>query len=563
MRLLRFDDDDNYTFSENFVGQAVIPPYAILSHTWGADGDEITYKDVLNIDYEVRKKPGFKKLQFCARQAKADKLEHFWIDTCCIDKSDSTELNEAINSMFSWYAKSKVCYVYLTDVHIKEEDCKAAIEETFLQIRNHKSNDNTSSAGHDDDDLNRWYNPSTWGDLGSTHLLHPDRGAVAVCHSRMLLGPQLQMSRWFKRGFTLQELLAPRNIKFYSSDDVYMFNKDQDSAFILSDITGIPRNALLGSVPLSHYGVDERFNWVASRKTTREEDIAYCMLGIFNVFIPLIYGEGEANASYRLRRAIKEKEFAGQEAGQFFMEGSSTGRAKREGLGAPFLHGLLGGIGGSLATLSFMASTTQLGGVGLRTATVAPSPLPSSQSRSVPASTSPGASPASTSPGASDTLSETQMTPNGQSDSQSSTVKNPVEESVEAATDRSTASLLSRRYGCTVEVRLRSYTYRLPENDLLRSLRELFPLIPDEAFRLARKDGCYQVWLPRELTEAERARITTQRVRQLDRLASFSQPSANLSATDEQSPYHLDPVSFQYLYHLRDCPLDTWQHQTK
>ena len=71
-----------------------IPPYAILSHTWGSDDEENAFH---NLD---KSRPGYKKLLFCGEQAKKDGLEYFWVDTCCIDKSSSAELQEAIATMF-------------------------------------------------------------------------------------------------------------------------------------------------------------------------------------------------------------------------------------------------------------------------------------------------------------------------------------------------------------------------------------------------------------------------------------------------------------------------------
>ena len=90
----------------------MIPLYAILSHT--ADTEEVTLKDM--IDGSGISKPGYDKIRFCGEQARRDDLEYFWVDTCCIDKSNSAELQEAINSMFCWYRNAAKCYVYLSDV---------------------------------------------------------------------------------------------------------------------------------------------------------------------------------------------------------------------------------------------------------------------------------------------------------------------------------------------------------------------------------------------------------------------------------------------------------------
>src|SRR5262249_11848592 len=89
-----------------------IPPYAILSHTWGNDGDEVSYQDI-KTRYAQEKK-GYAKIQYCCTQALADGIQYAWVDTCCIDKGNNTESSEAINSMFDWYAKADICYAYLS-----------------------------------------------------------------------------------------------------------------------------------------------------------------------------------------------------------------------------------------------------------------------------------------------------------------------------------------------------------------------------------------------------------------------------------------------------------------
>jgi hypothetical protein len=118
MRLLQRQGNDSFRLVYRVDEQ--IPPYAILSHTWGSEEDEVTFKDVVDGTYKKRK--GYRKLQFCAKQAAEYGLEFFWIDTCCIDKSSSAELQEAIGSMFRWYKDSAKCYVYLTDVSMELSD---------------------------------------------------------------------------------------------------------------------------------------------------------------------------------------------------------------------------------------------------------------------------------------------------------------------------------------------------------------------------------------------------------------------------------------------------------
>ncbi|OAL56447.1 WD40 repeat-like protein [Pyrenochaeta sp. DS3sAY3a] len=242
MRLLHLEANGDVSCAEH-VGTGV-PPYAILSHCWGEDYEEVSFKDLVNKTYVDKK--GFTKLTFCATQAFEDGLHFFWIDTCCIDKSSSAELSEAINSMYQWYAKASKCYAYLSDVQCND------------------------STGHDTPQ-------GTWREA-------------------------FKRSRWFTRGWTLQELLAPASVRFYSSEGILL----GDRLSLLTDIhdsTGISVKALQGE-DMSFFNVNERMSWAQNRKTKREEDRAYSLLGIFKVHLPLIYGEGEANAFKRLEDEI-------------------------------------------------------------------------------------------------------------------------------------------------------------------------------------------------------------------------------------------------------------------
>ena len=101
MRLLQRSNTSEFSLNKDLVGDDIIPPYAILSHTWGADTTEVTFEDLTNST--GKDKPGYEKIRFCGEQAGQDDLEYFWVDTCCINKADFTELSEAINSMFRWY----------------------------------------------------------------------------------------------------------------------------------------------------------------------------------------------------------------------------------------------------------------------------------------------------------------------------------------------------------------------------------------------------------------------------------------------------------------------------
>jgi hypothetical protein len=112
MRLVERKDNDDFGLTKYFIDN--VPPYAILSHRWGADGEEVTFKDLT--DSTGKDKAGYAKLRFCAEQAERDGLQYFWVDTCSIDKSSSAELTEAINSLFRWYRHAAKCYAYLSDV---------------------------------------------------------------------------------------------------------------------------------------------------------------------------------------------------------------------------------------------------------------------------------------------------------------------------------------------------------------------------------------------------------------------------------------------------------------
>jgi hypothetical protein len=240
MRLLKYSNESEFSLTEDYVDNT--PRYAILSHKWG--GEEVTYRDI--IDGTGKDKAGYVKIRFCGEQAKRDGWQHFWVDTCCIDKSNNTELSEAINSMFRWYRDAAKCYVYLSDVP------RPAVD----------TND----------------------------------------QSTQLWESAFRQSRWFTRGWTLQELIAPKSIEFFSKDGGFLGDKKSLERHIC-EITGIPAKALQGHA-LSDFSVSERLAWAESRQTTRDEDIAYSLLGIFNVYMPLVYGEGRENAFKRLLEEI-------------------------------------------------------------------------------------------------------------------------------------------------------------------------------------------------------------------------------------------------------------------
>src|SRR5690242_16317668 len=117
MRLLRWNSQQELSVTEDLHDDDV-PSYTILSHTWDPDGDEVTFTELQT--GQGRGKTGYKKIQFCGEQARKAGVDHFWVDTCCINKENHVELSEAITSMFRWYHNAVKCYVFLSDVSTRQ-----------------------------------------------------------------------------------------------------------------------------------------------------------------------------------------------------------------------------------------------------------------------------------------------------------------------------------------------------------------------------------------------------------------------------------------------------------
>lgn len=276
------------------------PPYAILSHTWG--GEEILYRDMLWIQdfrrthesdslsshergklqdgstdpptndpaapgpaarslpvedeecppYEeveesstedqstarsLRARHGYQKILNIAEHCRVSQIGYFWIDTCCIDKTSSLEVTEAVLSAYRWYRDATVCFMYLADVP-------------------------------------------------PTDVLH-DRDSV------------FRRSWWFTRGWTLIELIAPTARVWFDQDWNFIFPETP----LISEITGIDEPYLESASP-TFACVAKRMSWAAHRSTTRQEDVAYCLMGLFDVSMQVLYGEGPQNAFMRLQRKI-------------------------------------------------------------------------------------------------------------------------------------------------------------------------------------------------------------------------------------------------------------------
>jgi hypothetical protein len=230
----------------SFDDETTPPPYAILSHTWGGDADEVTFTDIISGNGTA--KHGYNKIRFCGYQAQQDGLQYFWVDTCCIDKTDRAELSHAIQSMFLWYQNATKCYVYLSDVSTRK------------------------------------------------------RKIIATQHIECTWEPAFRSSRWFTRGWTLQELLAPSVVEFFSHNWDRLGDK-RSLGSLIHKITGISQDVLNGS-PLSQSSINDRLRWTEGRETKHEEDRTYSLLGIFGVELAPMYGEGAASAFKRLMNEI-------------------------------------------------------------------------------------------------------------------------------------------------------------------------------------------------------------------------------------------------------------------
>ena len=214
-----------------------IPPYVILSHRW--EDKEITYKDLTEPKQDPSKLEGWTKLDSFCSLVRQDGWEWAWMDTCCIDKSSSAELSEAINSMYQWYRQAGFCIAYLADISIVKD-------ETGIERK------------------------------------------------------RFWKSEWFKRGWTLQELLASREVVFYDRSWKAIGTRTRLKAHV-SRATHINTHHL--SAP-SEASVAAKMSWASDRQTSRPEDIAYSLLGLFDVNMPLLYGEGEYKAFQRLQYEI-------------------------------------------------------------------------------------------------------------------------------------------------------------------------------------------------------------------------------------------------------------------
>ena len=224
--------------------------YAILSHRWIEQ--EVNYEEMVDLERvvkekqkEIRGRGGYQKILGTCEQAKKDGYEWLWVDTCCIDKRSSAELSEAINAMYRWYENSRVCYVYLHDV---------------------------------------------------TDPSFPTAGDSEKCPSSE------GWPEWFLRGWTLQEMIAPKDVQFFNKGWQPIGNK-KTLTDTLARITGVAEHILTGGLSFNRPCVAQIMSWAADRETTRIEDQAYSLLGLLGVNMPMLYGEGK-KAFHRLQLEI-------------------------------------------------------------------------------------------------------------------------------------------------------------------------------------------------------------------------------------------------------------------
>lgn len=201
---------------------------------------EVTFQDIQNLEV-AKRKAGFSKVYKACERACNYSFEWIWIDSCCINKESSAELSEAINSMYQYYEDAGVCYAYLCDAS-REDDPR---------------------------------------------------------YSKFML----QGCRWFKRGWTLQELLAPSFVVFLDKHWAEIGTR-WSLRDAISAITSIPSHVFEDAGVMEKISIAQKMSWAALRETTRPEDQAYCLMGLFGVSMSPIYGEGSAKAFMRLQQEI-------------------------------------------------------------------------------------------------------------------------------------------------------------------------------------------------------------------------------------------------------------------
>ncbi|KAI1208061.1 HET-domain-containing protein [Annulohypoxylon truncatum] len=250
-------DTKNITLEFLNEAQVLNHPYAILSHVWGHE--EVLWHEVRDDRTAIQSKAGWEKIiRFCATAAKYG-FAYAWVDTCCIDKRSSADLTEAINSMYKYYHDAAVCFIYLEDVH--------------------KCIDKGSNA---------------------------PPGATTATRDQLLSA--VRTTKWISRGWTLQELLAPSRRCFFAADWSEI-EEGGDLLDVLAETAEISRQLIEDRSLLRSFCIAERMRWASKRNVTRGEDVAYSLMGLFDVHMPVMYGEGAEVAFRRLQREIMQSSF--------------------------------------------------------------------------------------------------------------------------------------------------------------------------------------------------------------------------------------------------------------
>ncbi|KAI6812583.1 hypothetical protein KC367_g8408 [Hortaea werneckii] len=272
------------------------PPYAILSHTW--EDDEVLFKDMDDLE-RAKAKSGWQKIEYICRQALEDGLEWAWVDTCCIDKSSSAELSEAINSMFNWYECSAVCYVYLCDLtmSVTLRDDAPTVSEWLEQAKQMTPGVSGLNVHGSNYSATLWKGHVAYLKKVASETMSrirkrvDDEGSSRPCNELDLLLIEtleaFSKAKWWSRGWTLQELLAPRNVAFMDQH-WQLIARLPELVVTVSTVSSVDVEVLLKTAPLKSRCVAERLSWASRRSTTREEDTAYALLGIFDVNMPLL-----------------------------------------------------------------------------------------------------------------------------------------------------------------------------------------------------------------------------------------------------------------------------------
>jgi len=262
------------------------PNYAILSHTW--EDDEVLFEDIRDTsksDWSARK--GYFKIKKTCAQALQDGCDFVWIDTCNINKDSSTELSEAINSMFRWYRDATICYAYISDSMIGDDrslpQCRWltrgwTLQEMIAPDRVH-------------------FYDMDWGFLGSRISLARDLSAATGIHEAVLLRrhrPGISQSHPPSDPVPSGLLV----VKKTGEDKAPLFKTAERDCRCCPSREDVDVESML-----EKFSVAQKMKWASKRTTTREEDIAYCLMGLFDVNMPLLYGEG-SKAFYRLQEAI-------------------------------------------------------------------------------------------------------------------------------------------------------------------------------------------------------------------------------------------------------------------